>query len=257
MKKLYYSLSAVCLILSLFCAYKSLPARPSDKPKPVADAYEIIARMDETRAAAPQEDEPDEEPAVCPIDFQALLDLNPDIYAWIHSPGTSINHPVLQNLMGDNDFYLTHGVDLREDENGCLFSEYVYSDREFIMPVSVIYGHRMRSGEMFGQLQAVFSAEGALEQYPEIIVYQADKELHYRIFGASEFSNIHIPHYYRRFIDRSNVSEFVDSVKHYRTLLSQFDESVPVDESDRLLVLSTCSFHVKNGRFVILLRQTK
>ena len=36
---------------------------------------------------------------------------------------------------------------------------------------------------------------------------------------------------------------------------AQYDTGVTPVWGDRLLVLSTCSFHIKNGRFVILLRQ--
>ena len=110
--------------------------------------------MTERAAQAPQETV---QGYVSPIDFAALEEMNEDIYAWLYIPGTEINHPILQSVRGDNDYYLDHTVDHLEDENGCLFTEYLYNSKDFDVPVTVIYGHRRRTGDMFGQLQELYA----------------------------------------------------------------------------------------------------
>ena len=57
-----------------------------------------------------EEETPEEEPAVqqemeepaettveIPIDFTALKEQNPDVYAWIQVPGTAVDYPILQS----------------------------------------------------------------------------------------------------------------------------------------------------------------
>lgn len=246
MRKLYIAGGVICLLMSVLFIYLSLPKRAPEKPALVKEASEaVIERSAHENPATDQS-------YVSPIDFNALKTMNEDIYAWLYVPGTIINHPILQSQRGDNDYYLNHTVDRLEDENGCLFTEYLYSDKTFDIPVTVIYGHRRRSGDMFGQLQELYSVTGSLEKYPEIIVYTPDKELHYQVFGESEFSNMHIPNHYKRFHDTSLVPAFVDELKSYHTMTRQFDASVEITEQDHLLILSTCLLQNENQRFLVL-----
>lgn len=47
--------------------------------------------------------------SVLPDDFLSLMDVNPEVYAWITIPETNVNYPVLQSSEDDN-FYLNHNV---------------------------------------------------------------------------------------------------------------------------------------------------
>lgn len=247
MKRLLFLLAGiVCLAGSAFLVWKSLPDKGPEKPALVKETTVAVA---EHGATQPSDTEL---PYVSPIDFDALKALNEDIYAWLYIPGTDINHPVLQNLLGDNDYYLTHTVDRLEDENGCLFTESLYSKKDFQAPVSVIYGHRRRSGDMFGQLQTIYAVTGSLERYGEVVIYLPDRELHYQVFAESEFSDMHIPYHYRRFSDKSDILTFLEELKRYHTMTKQFDESVSVTENDKILILSTCLAQNDDHRFLVL-----
>ena len=247
MKKTLYSLAAlICLLAALFFAWKSLPKKAPEKPALVKEATAAVA---ERGATLPEQTE---QGYVSPIDFAALEAMNEDIYAWLYIPGTDINHPVLQSVRGDNDYYLTHTVDRQEDENGCLFTEYLYSDKDFEVPVTVIYGHRRRTGDMFGQLQDLYAVTGSLEQYSEVIIYLPDRELHYQVFGESEFSDMHIPNHFKRFRDKTDILRFLDELKAYHTMTRQFDENVEITEDDKILILSTCLAINDDQRFLVL-----
>lgn len=248
MRKFYIAGGVVCLLLSVLFLVLSLPKRAPERPELVKEASAAVIERSTSESVDPNQ------AYSSPINFPALKQMNEDIYAWLYVPGTNINHPVLQSQRGDNDYYLNHTVDRLEDENGCLFTEYLYSDKDFDIPVTVIYGHRRRSGDMFGQLQQIYSVPGSLEQCSDIYVYTPDKELHYQVFGASEFSNKHIPNFYKRFYDKSLVPVFVDELKSYHTMTKQFDSSVEITEQDRLLILSTCLLQNENQRFLVLAR---
>ena len=72
------------------------------------------AGPEETAApdAEPQSDAADAEPKkkFRSINFDALTELNPDIYAWIDMPGSIINYAVVQSEDKD-EFYSDHAVD--------------------------------------------------------------------------------------------------------------------------------------------------
>ncbi len=245
-RKLYFSAGVICLLLSLLLVLRSLPQRAPEKPALVRETTQTVATLAAQPAPEPSE------PYVSPIDFKALAELNEDIYAWLYIPTTGINHPILQSVVGTDEFYLTHTVDKQQDENGCLFTEQLYNDRAFLDPVTVIYGHRRRSGDMFGQLQKLYEAEGSLEQYPDVIVYTPDKELHYQVFGETEFSDMHILNHYRRFLEPERLTLFLDELRSYHTMSRQFAEDVPITSEDRVLVLSTCLAHNDTQRFLVL-----
>ena len=241
-RQLYLLLGTVSLVLCIVCLILFLPDRGPQKPLVVRQATTQVAERGSVRTEAYES----------PIDFQALQELNEDIYAWLYIPGSEINHPVLQSSNGDYDYYLTHTVDRIEDENGCLFTEYQYNGKDFTDPVTVIYGHRRRSGDMFGQLQKIYSESGALETYREVIVYTPEKELRYEVFGASEYTKLHIPYVYSHFADPDSIPSFVQELRSYHTMNHQFDDSVQVSGDDRILILSTCLSQNQDQRFLVL-----
>ena len=57
-----------------------------------------------------------------PIDFDALKERNPDVYAWITVPDTNIDYPILHRD-SDNSYYLNHTSDNEEKIEGAIFTE--------------------------------------------------------------------------------------------------------------------------------------
>ena len=250
MRKGYFAAGVACLLACAFCLVKSLPAPSPRNPALVRESEEAVAEQSVMLLHEEEPEIPDQ--YVSPIDFDALKDLNEDAYAWIYVPGTGINHPVLQSVRGDNDYYLTHSVDHQEDENGCLFTEYLYNDTLFADPVTVIYGHRMRSGEMFGSLEKLYASWESLHNLDEIIVYTPTRELHFQVFAATPFSNLHILNYYRRFVDARDIPAFAERVAEVHSFARIYDDSAGVTEDDHLLVLSTCLIADETQRFIVV-----
>ena len=86
------------------------------------------------------------------VDIQKLQETeNPDIYAWIYIPGTKVNYPVLQHPT-DDTYYLNYNIDGSKGLPGCIFSEKAYNGKDFSDHNTVLYGHNMKNGTMFGCL---------------------------------------------------------------------------------------------------------
>ena len=183
------------------------------------------------------------------IDFEKLRKKNPDICGWLSIPGTEIDYPVLQNPE-DDYLYMYHNADRQEDKNGALFTEHEYNGTDFTDPVTIIYGHHMKSGAMFGNLQQMYTDD--FEAYRDVVVYTPAAELHYRVFAAVPYSNRHILYFYDKFPMQETIEEFVDELLSIRAIGSTVDDTVEVETGDRFLVLSTCLQGDNTKRFLVV-----
>ena len=97
------------------------------------------------------------------IDFEALKEKNDDFCAWLVIPALEVNYPVV--WCGDNDTYLTKTFEGGTNSAGCLFVDGANSpdltDRN-----TLIYGHNMKNGAMFGTLSDFLQKEELAAEDP-------------------------------------------------------------------------------------------
>lgn len=199
--------------------------------------------VNETPASEP-------EPYISPVDFEALWEVNKDIYAWLYIPGTEISYPLLQHPE-DDAYYLKRNMEGKNDSNGSLFTEHSYNGKDFTDPLTIIYGHNMHSGKMFGTVQKVYANQKSLAEHSEIIIFLPDKELHYEVFAAVPFDNRHILYNYD-FTNRRTFRLFFNEILSVRALESVVAEDASVRPDDKTVILSTCLLGSKHEkRFLI------
>ncbi len=183
-----------------------------------------------------------------PVNFEKLQQVNPDVYAWITIPGTSIDTPVLQRE-GQVSYYLSHSWTGEEDSNGSVCSESQYNGRSFQDAHTVLYGNNCSDGSLFGGLSS-FADETFFQEHRLMAVYTPETVRYYRIFAAYEYDNRHLLESF----DCSNPEVFKRYVKEIfqqRNLYAQIDETVTIEEGDRLLTLSTASSREKGRTFLV------
>lgn len=257
MKKKRTLIVVILLLLLLLLSGGALLLRNQPKSPPLAELEEEVAKVVASAAAGGQEENsaPPEEPKepgpyVSPVDFASLQAENPDIYAWLYIPGTVVNYPLLQKD-GSDEFYLNHDSNGDYDPKGALFTQAGYNGRDLTDPATVIYGHHLGSGGMFGSLQPLYSGEGGLEQYKNICVYLPDSEQHYEVFAAVPFDDNHIL-YYNDFSDAAAYQSFLDRVYAVRAIGANVDEENRADTEDQILILSTCLTGNDSKRYLVL-----
>ena len=91
-----------------------------------------------------------EEKTVLP-ELAELYLQNSDLAGWICIEDTNINYPVM-HTPENPDFYLKHGFDKEYSDYGC---PYVQDNCDVQKPSDnvVIYGHHMKNGSMFADLE--------------------------------------------------------------------------------------------------------
>ena len=82
--------------------------------------------------------------------LEAYRQYNSDVYGIIRIEGTKLNHPVMKSDE-DADFYLTHDLDKKINSHGVPFIE-PKDDFDSENGNTIVYGHRMGDGDVFGEL---------------------------------------------------------------------------------------------------------
>ena len=119
------------------------------------------------------------------VNFEELRGENEDIIAWIrfdNTEETQIDYPVLYS--GDNTEYLRKDLYGNEHTAGSIFLEGL-NQPDFSDYYSIIYGHNMRDGSMFGSLdkykeQSFWSDNQYFTLYTENMVYR------YQVFACQK-----------------------------------------------------------------------
>lgn len=186
-------------------------------------------------------------------DYKTLYTLNRNLIGWVKIDDTYIDYPVLQTT--NNEFYLDHNFDQEQDKNGSIFLDKDGS----IFPRSdnlIIYGHHMRSGRMFGQLNK-YSSESFYNDHKYIqfdtIYEKGTYEIMY-VFRSKIYEESEIVFKYYQFINAASEMEF-DSNMREMAAMSLYDTGVTAQYGDELLTLSTCDYYTDYGRFVVVAKR--
>lgn len=173
---------------------------------------------------------------------------NPDIYAWIYVPGTKVNYPVLQHPT-DDSYYLNYNIDGTKGYPGCIYTEKAYNSKDFTDGNTVLYGHNMKNGTMFGSIHK-YEDSSFFKEHPYIYVYTPERLLCYRIFAAYEHVNEHLL-YNHNFDDSDSVLWYFDLVKQEKSINSNFLEDFELTGFERIITLSTCINNKPDKRYLV------
>lgn len=167
------------------------------------------------------------------VDFEALKEINPDIIGWIYIPGLEISYPVLK--CSSNDQYLHTTYKGTYAYAGSIFIDEL-NKPDFYDKHTIIYGHNMNNGSMFGRLREfVDLADPPFNPY--VWIMTEDMNFCYRIFSshiAEETDDSYL------LFDKDNTdgfSEWEEKIKDWSTV--DF-EDIDFAKSDRVITLSTC-----------------
>ncbi|MBQ2532041.1 MAG: class B sortase [Lachnospiraceae bacterium] len=176
------------------------------------------------------------------VDFAGLKQTNSDVIGWLYLDGSDvISYPILQGE--DDNEYLHKDLLGQELKAGSIFLE-AGNASDFSDYHTIIYGHNMRDGSMFGSLKKYHSEEGFYEEHPYFTVFTPSAAYHYEIFGYEDVSATDQV-YTIGYGPGEAYSDFLGYLKSK----SYQDSGVDVSDEDRVITLSTCS--TSGRRFVV------
>lgn len=127
----------------------------------------------ETLGEEPEETVPEEEPYVSPIQFGELMKENPDTVGWLRIEGTNMDYPIVQGE--DNDFYLNHDFYGKESVGGSVYLDYE-SQGDFVGRNQILYGHNMKNGSMFRDVN-YYKEEEYFKEHQYFSIYTPEREI--------------------------------------------------------------------------------
>ena len=199
---------------------------------------------------APEEPENPEETSTTFVNrYKSVMEKNGDFACWLKIPDTAIDYPVMKTSEDDPEFYLRRGFDKKYSFAGCLF---IGGGCNLDSDSFIIYGHNMDTDSMFGELDRYADPDYALE-HRLIRIGTPTENRRYRVFAAFQTKiydeNANVFKYYERLGSLDEMT-YLDTVSNIRSM-SMIDLADAPQYPAQLLFLSTCSYHTKDGRFVV------
>jgi sortase B len=255
-------LLSVCLCLAGYSGYQLYESHEAYAEGD--ETYEHIAQqvvsLEPTSVEEPQEqelaagttkepEETEQEIVAVPglnVDFAALGAINQDAVAWLYCPDTVISYPIM--AAEDYSYYLHYLPDGTYNINGSLFLDYNgrtdFSDR-----LSVVYGHNMKSGKMFGSLDS-YKKQSYFEEHPYLYLYTQSQN--YRIalvYGAVISADQWTQEGYML---SQNADALLAYASAHTTFQSPAVQDLEDDPQQNLVVLSTCSYEFDGARYFVV-----
>lgn len=174
--------------------------------------------------------------------FKRLWDTNSDIVGWVRVPGTKIDYPVVQK--SNNEYYLRRNLKKEWALRGTIFMDYrSHGNTEDLN--TVIYGHNMKDGSMFGNLS----------KYKKKDYFEENQYVEYDYPGATTKWQIFSVYIYKpeddffivTFSNQKEYEKFLNDCKKR----SIYDTGVLVEKDDRMLTLMTCTYETDDARLVV------
>lgn len=169
------------------------------------------------------------------FDWEGMMAQSEYVIGWIQVPGIErINYPIVQHP-DDNQFFLTHNWKGANQSAGAIFLNR-YNASDFTDMNSVIYGHRMKAGSMFGSLK-YYADQKFMDEHPYFYIFTPDgRKLTYEIICCSSVtdgSDAYLMHF-----------ESPDERMAYYDMMlynAKTKRDVELNRFDTTVMLSTCN----------------
>ena len=179
--------------------------------------------------------------------YEELRAINPEVIGWIRVNDTSINYPLLQAQ--DNEKYVNMDLEGNFSLSGAIFLNCMNAP-DFSDFNSIIYGHHMEKNKMFGDI-GLFSEEKYFDAHPYGNLFFGGKD-----HGVEFFAFLTVDAYDDLFwVCGEGTKErqaYLDDILERALYLRKLE----VTTKDRLVLLSTCTTSMTNGRNILVGRLT-
>lgn len=180
--------------------------------------------------------------------FAALLTLNPDVVGWVTMDNTRVDFPVLQGK--DNLTYINRDVYGNFSLAGSIYLD-SRNDDSFADSYSLLYGHHMAEGNMFGDLD-LYKDESFFRKNRTGILILPDRTYQLEVISCMlvKASDAYV---FEPDSTRGDITGLLDYVERNSIYLYE-DALQQARETDNLkiLALSTCSSEFTDARTIVI-----
>lgn len=183
------------------------------------------------------------------ITLGELMKLNKDVVGWIKIFDTHISYPVVQGK--DNQEYLNKDVFGEFSFSGSIFLDY-RNACDFTDSYSIIYGHHMEYGAMFGDV-VEFKNDDYFQEHKTGALFLLDDTYKITLFACVETQEFNNKIYNPTVQGKDNLDTLLKYIKDEAV---QYRD-IPLNHDDKIIGLSTCAEAGTNERVVLFGRLDK
>lgn len=214
--------AVLCLLLFLICLYAML------------DAYHVYTTASDKGALKYK---PETAKAA-----EVLRDLSEDAVAWLTLDGTNIDYPVMQGK--NNDIYLNKDPFGEFSLSGSIFLD-SRNNGDFEDDYSLIYGHHMEYGVMFGALDSYIQKDYFDRHTTGTLITVTGKSYRIRVFAACKAQAT------EKLIFDPNESDN-QSLLGYLKQNAAIYKPDDINKDSKLIALSTCQSAESIERMIVV-----
>ncbi len=183
------------------------------------------------------------------ITLGELMKLNKDVVGWIKIFDTHISYPVVQGK--DNQEYLNKDVFGEFSFSGSIFLDY-RNVCDFTDSYSIIYGHHMEYGAMFGDV-VEFKNDDYFQEHKTGALFLLDDTYKITLFACVETQEFNNKIYNPIVQGKDNLDTLLKYIKDEAV---QYRD-ISLNHDDKIIGLSTCAEAGTNERVVLFGRLDK
>lgn len=178
------------------------------------------------------------------VDFDKLKSVNEDVVGWIYVDALpDISYPIVKGK--DNQTYLHQTYEKNYNFAGTIFVDYENSG-DFSDCNTLVYGHNMKNGSMFGHLKKFREDDKLYKQDKYFWILTPERNYRYEIITAYT-TGVNSDTYTLFKGPGEEFEEYLETIKGYSEI--QTDDT-DLTIKDRIVTLSTCTGN-ESTRFVV------
>lgn len=176
------------------------------------------------------------------VEHEELKEINDRYVGWLDIPETKVSYPMV--YAKDYIEYLYKTFEKENNNSGSIFLDFRCAT-DFSSRNTIIYGHRMNDGSMFGTLKNYFDEE-YFKENNRIYIYTPSGTRVYEVFSVYEAISMD-ESYQVDFATDEEYNEWLGYVERSSAVKSDCDPR----DSKSVIMLSTCKGGDNNDRVVV------
>lgn len=194
-------------------------------------------------------------PANIQLKYAKLYATNTDFVGYLSAEGVNLSLPVVQRKDDKDEYYLKKNFYGKTTKYGCPFVTHL-NNIDPLDQNTVIFGHHMNDGTVFGALDKYKTIEG-FKAAPIISFNTMYKDYKWKVIAAfitNAYEKEDNGYVFRYYFTSLSTEERYSAYLNELAQRSLYDTGVDVLPSDKILTLSTCSHEFNEARFVVVAR---
>lgn len=181
-------------------------------------------------------------PVSLQIDYAQLKAINEDFVGWLYYEPLELSYPIVRG--NDNEYYTHYTFENENNSSGAIFLDFL-NRPNFQDFNTIVYGHNMRNGTMFGSLKKLLNDNSIIEKNPYFYIFTEDKAFMY------EIASVYITNSESKTYDLIETEEDQSNYIEYIKSVSTWTWGKDIVPQDKIVTLSTCHGLHSTNRTVV------